>query len=65
MVENEGTVFAVCDLEAAPTYLHKLALRRPILLEAARICPVSLGTGEDAASMVIVLMKLTIIPAHT
>ena len=65
VVENEGTVFGVRDLEAAPICLHKLAFRRPPLVEGARVRPASLGTGEDAASMHHVLMILTIIPAHT
>jgi hypothetical protein len=63
--ENEGTVLGVRDLEAAPICLHKLALRRPLLLETARVRPASLGTNEDAASMNHVRIILTIIPAHT
>jgi hypothetical protein len=46
ILPNERTVMGVCDLEAGPICLHKLAIRRPILLKVAGVRPASLDAGR-------------------
>ena len=69
LLENEATSLVICDLKAAPIRLHKLALRRRIHLEVARVLPAenSIGTlaGPLTAPVGNAPLKITLVSADT